>query len=157
MGGYGSGPSGYWSKITVEECLTLNVDKLRRMDMLPPGGTLRSSTGTLTWRFVDSGEEIAQVGYQVQPVAEEFLRLILNYTARGEPVEMSISLDESPQYFGGSRWWFKCPLRGRGVPCRHRVGRLYLPSGGRHFGCRHCYGLTYTSCQESHKFDWLSA
>jgi len=29
-----------------------------------------------------------------------------------------------------------------------------LPAGGgRYFGCRHCYNLTYTSCQESHKYD----
>jgi hypothetical protein len=33
------------------------------------------------------------------------------------------------------------------------VGKLYLPPGGRYFGCRHCYNLTYTSCQESRKYD----
>jgi hypothetical protein len=33
------------------------------------------------------------------------------------------------------------------------VRKLYLPGGGKHFGCRHCYDLTYTSCQESHKYD----
>jgi hypothetical protein len=27
--------------------------------------------------------------------------------------------------------------------------------GGRYFGCRQCHGLTYTSCQESHKYDGL--
>jgi hypothetical protein len=30
---------------------------------------------------------------------------------------------------------------------------LYLPPGGEVFGCRHCYGLTYESCQQSHKYD----
>jgi hypothetical protein len=34
------------------------------------------------------------------------------------------------------------------------VAKLYLPR--RYFGCRHCHGLTYTSCQESHKFDSLN-
>jgi hypothetical protein len=24
---------------------------------------------------------------------------------------------------------------------------------GRYYGCRHCYDLTYTSCQESYKND----
>ncbi len=38
-----------------------------------------------------------------------------------------------------------------GRPCGRRVGKLYLPSGGRYYGCRHCYRLTYTSCQESRK------
>jgi hypothetical protein len=40
-----------------------------------------------------------------------------------------------------------------GVPCGRRAGKLYLPPGGRYFGCRLCHGLTYTSCQESHKYD----
>jgi hypothetical protein len=36
-----------------------------------------------------------------------------------------------------------------------RVGKLYLPPDGLYFGCRHCYELTYRSCQESHKGDRL--
>ncbi len=39
------------------------------------------------------------------------------------------------------------------VPCERRVGKLWLPPGAIYFGCRHCYGLTYRSCQESHKRD----
>jgi hypothetical protein len=35
------------------------------------------------------------------------------------------------------------------------VGKLYLPGGGRYFGCRRCYRLTYRSCQESRKAGWL--
>jgi hypothetical protein len=35
------------------------------------------------------------------------------------------------------------------------VAKLHLPSGGRYFGCRRCYDLTYRSCQESHKYDSL--
>jgi hypothetical protein len=55
--------------------------------------------------------------------------------------------------FGGLRWWFICPLTVNGVACGRRVGKLYLL--GRYYGCRHCHGLTYTSCQESHKYDGL--
>ena len=29
-----------------------------------------------------------------------------------------------------------------------RCGKLYLPPGGRHYGCRVCYELTYESAQE---------
>ncbi len=32
---------------------------------------------------------------------------------------------------------------------RRRVAKLYLPAGGKYFGSREGYGLTYTSCQES--------
>ena len=44
--------------------------------------------------------------------------------------------------------------RNDGGPPR-RVAKLYLPPGGRYFGSRQAYGLTYTSCQESGKFDGL--
>ena len=51
------------------------------------------------------------------------------------------------------RHWFLCPAVVDGVLCENRVGMLYLPPGGKIFGCRHCYGLTYESCQQSHKYD----
>ena len=45
-------------------------------------------------------------------------------------------------------------LRHGGGPAP-RAGKLYLPPGGTYFGSRAAYGLTYTSCQESRKFDGL--
>ncbi len=51
----------------------------------------------------------------------------------------------------GVRWWFVCPLVVNDRACQRRVGKLYLPGGGRYDGCRHCYDLTYTSSQESDK------
>jgi hypothetical protein len=41
-------------------------------------------------------------------------------------------------------------VRNDGGPPR-RVAKLYLPSGGKYFGSREGYGLTYMSCQESGK------
>jgi hypothetical protein len=38
-----------------------------------------------------------------------------------------------------------------GRPCNRRAGKLYLPPGGRYFGCRQCYRLTYISCQTHDK------
>jgi hypothetical protein len=35
------------------------------------------------------------------------------------------------------------------------VGKLYLPPGGSYYGCRHCHRLTYTSSQESGKYNGL--
>ena len=51
----------------------------------------------------------------------------------------------------GIRWWFICPGKraDRPAPCLQRVGKLYLPSGGKIFACRDCYDLTYQSCRES--------
>src|SRR5262249_11129670 len=66
-----------------------------------------------------------------------------------------IALTTTRPHFGGLRWWFVCPLVRNGQECNRRVAKLYLPPGGRYFGCRHCYGLTYTTCPESHQFDTL--
>ena len=69
----------------------------------------------------------------------------------GEPVDYRVRLVTSTPHYGGLRWWFICPLvRNDGAPPR-RVAKLYLPSGGKYFGSREGYGLTYTSCQESGK------
>jgi len=38
-----------------------------------------------------------------------------------------------------------------GRVCCRRVAKLYLPLGGRYFGCRHCYNLTYQSYKEHDK------
>lgn len=46
-----------------------------------------------------------------------------------------------------SSWLFRCPLNG----CDHRATKLYLSPGGRYFGCRECYGLTYRKRQEHDK------
>jgi hypothetical protein len=39
-----------------------------------------------------------------------------------------------------------------GIP---RASLLAWRNGGRRGACRHCYDLTYTSCQESRKYDSL--
>jgi hypothetical protein len=49
---------------------------------------------------------------------------------------------------GGVRYWFRCPVEHDRKPCGRRVKKLYLPPGEQIFGCRHCYDLTYRSCQK---------
>jgi hypothetical protein len=63
-------------------------------------------------------------------------------------VNYRVDLTATRPRFGGLCWWFVCPLVVGGLGCDRRVGKLYLPPGGRYYGCRHCYGLTYTSCQQ---------
>ena len=46
---------------------------------------------------------------------------------------------------GAGRWWCRCPVRVAGRACPHRVRKLYLPRGARHFVCRHCWQLRYSS------------
>lgn len=153
MGGYGSGRRrGRSRKTTVEECLILSADKLARDRMLREG--LRGP-GALTWTRVATGEKVSSMGYGVDTLdrAAAWIRLHYARTQHGEDVDYRIHLTPLP--WGGVRWRFVCPLTVNGRTCRRRCGKLYLPLGGRYFGCRLCYDLTYTSSQEAHKFDGL--
>ena len=60
-----------------------------------------------------------------------------------EDLEYEVQLVSTPCHYGGKRYWFICPLQRNGIPCGRRVGKLYL--GGKYFGCRHCYDLSYDS------------
>jgi hypothetical protein len=68
-------------------------------------------------------------------------------------LEYEIALERTACRLGGFRYWFVCPVVKDEIYCGNRVGKLYLPPGGKFFGCRQCYDLTYESCQRSHKYD----
>ena len=149
MGSWGSGRWGYHRKATtVEECRVLDLGRLARKGAFGPG-----YKGSVRWL---RGEEVvASIGYTVRPGGD---RLILQLSYRwtlagetGENVVLPIRLETTPLHFGGRRWWGICPLVVNGQACNRRVGKLYLPPGGRYFGCRQCYHLTYRSVQEHDK------
>jgi hypothetical protein len=157
MGGPGSGRHWRWDKkTTVEECIGLDINKLVRDRLLYTG---IHTVGSLTWTNTATGEEVSSCGYEVNTLDLSFswMRLVYTFTRTGEKLDYTIKLETTSPYFEGHRWWFSCPLVVNGKPCDRRVGKLYLPPGGRYYGCRHCHDLTYTSCQESHKFDTLYA
>ena len=144
MGGYGSGRwGGYSKKATVEESLALTMAPLRDALVRGPG-----VSGSVTWSR--NGETVARIGYTTE-TAGEGLAVRLKYTVDGKPVDCLVHLAETKTSLGGRRWYFRCPADG----CGRRAEKLYLPPGGAVFACRACYGLTYESCQESHRFDKL--
>ena len=156
MGGSGSGRWGWHDKkTTVEECLILSVGKLAR-----DGVIARSlGAGSFWWTNTATGEQTATIGYS-REIDNDLMVLRLRYTVTrrdGEKhdIDEPVVLQTTTSAVGGRRWWFACPLIVNGRPCGRRVGKLYLPSGSRYFGCRHCHDLTYTSCQESHQYDRL--
>lgn len=148
MGGYGSGRWGWHrKKTTVEECWSLGADWLIREKLLVPGAVMYS--GRLAWHNTRTQEEVGSVGYSYDTTDMERSWLRLVYTVnKAEHFDYTIWLTTTPVHFGGVRWWFICPLTKSGIPCRRRVGKLYLPPDGKYFGCRHCYDLTYTSSQK---------
>jgi hypothetical protein len=143
MGGYGSGRwgSGHARRTTVEDCLSLNVSRLHRNDMLQDNEV---RTDYCAWRDV-AGRLVARV--RVEACAND---VTLYYTLqdprsdrRPEEVHCTALITWTPCNFGGERPWFVCP----GWHCGRRVATLHLPrlGSGREWRCRHCYALAYTS------------
>jgi len=157
MGGYGSGRGGYYSKKdTVEECLTLSVASLIRLRRLRTGWHLH---GSIVWSSNYTKEVLSTIGIEsdTTEMRAGWVRLYYTRTRTTEQMDYRIRLTATRPNFGGVRWWFICPLVVNGRVCARRVAKLYLPPSRAYFGCRHCHDLTYTSCQESHKFDSMYA
>ncbi len=107
--------------------------------------------GTLRWSY-EGCEPHAKISYEANLVDPN---AAWAYTVNRTPMDYRVRLVTTRPTYGGRRWWFLCPLaRNDGGPPR-RVAKLYLPPGGTYFGSRQAYGLTYTSCQESGKFEGL--
>ena len=153
MGGRGSGSWYRWNKKnTVNDGHSLDINKLVRDGLLVRG----YGAGSMRWTNTRTGEETASIGFILETLVEDGLTMHLYYTRTGrngdkENFNYPIILQTTRPNYGGRRWWFTCPLVVNGWPCRRRVAKLYLPPGGKYFGCRHCYNLTYKSCQESDK------
>lgn len=129
-------------KQTVEESLTLAVGNLR--GRLTPG-----DCGRLTWGL-GTGDE-STIGYRVT-LEDDELTVRLSHCFRTEPeVTIPVRMQQTQPNYGGTRWWFTCPLAVDGRSCARRVGKLHLPFGQRYFGCRTCYGLSYRSSQTAHR------
>jgi hypothetical protein len=131
--------------ITVEECRELDLGLLAR-----EGAFQHRYPGTVHW---SRGQEvISSIAFLVLPASKGLL-LMLDYRfgQSAEPIKVPVALETMALHFGGVRWWGRCPLVMNGVPCTRRVRKLYLPPGGRYFGCRTCYRLSYRSVQEHDK------
>ena len=147
MGGFGSGTWYRWNKkTTVEDCLTLNVSDLSRpLDRSKK--IISGSAGNLNWH-IQSGIKVGQANFQVLTSDDNNSWVLLKYTVpNGTKTELPIRLQTTQPHFGGTRWWFTCPLLQFGTACNRRVAKLHLR--GLYFGCRHCHNLTYRSSQDS--------
>lgn len=151
MGGSGSTRWGWHTKkTTVEECKDLDMSTLNRKGIM---GWNVQWWGSCRWYNAVTNETTSTISIQVNTLdrTNPWLRLLYTFTELDESYDYKVNLETTEPYFGGWRWWFTCPLSVSGAPCGRRVRKLYLPPDGRYFGCRHCYDLTYRSCQESDK------
>jgi hypothetical protein len=143
MGGSGSG--WQWGKnLTVEDGLSLSLTALMKKKAVVPGSWTR---GSWAWSY-EGCEPHARIRHEANLIDPDAAWVRLTYTASGHPMDYPVRLVTTRPTYGGRRWWFLCPLvRKDGGPPR-RAAKLYLPPGGRYFGSRDAYGLTYRSCQE---------
>lgn len=150
MGGYGS---GQWrtGRQVVEHCLTITPSRT-----LPGSGGLHWKWGDKPSGYVHYATEDGAETYRTDPTTRrtktiiERKAVVLTYTLTGDhprEVKERVHLTTTVLTSGGLRYWFTCP----NLKCGRRVNKIYLPPGAEYFACRHCYNLTYRSCQEARK------
>lgn len=138
MGGSGSNRwGGHWKKDVVEDCLHLDVRGLARY------GVFDYSNWRGTWRWGDNWISLSYDGSAEQIHLDYQVKIVR--TGETHKVNHPVQLTHTYPTFGGKVPWFLCPHCGR------RVGKLYEPPGQILFRCRHCWDLTYRSCQERRK------
>lgn len=148
MGGWGSGrwPLGYRKKRTVEESWPLSVATLA--DGISHGPPY---VGSVKW--TQGGQDCGNIGYRILDGGGGGIvaQLAYSITQGGAKTDFdySVPITWARAGFGPERPFFLCPRCGR------RVAKLYMPPAGGRFLCRTCHGLTYQSCQDSHKWDSL--
>jgi hypothetical protein len=154
MGGPGSGNHYHWwrssKKTVVEDCRSLDANRWMREGILQLG---IHRSGSWAWfRDASLKEQTSAIDYEVNTLdVPPWVRLFYTFTQSKDAIDYRIRLVTTEPRFGGLRWWFICSLSLNGRACGRRVRKLYLPPGGRYFGCRHCYNLTYRSAQEHDK------
>lgn len=148
MGGPGSGrPRQLRRKQTVDDAYSFDIS------WLTEEGYFADENGRYTGAFawpVYGPDLLLRTDFKLN-VARRWIRLIYHHSPSTDLVTYKVRLTTTTVFGGGVRWWFICPMKRKGELCGRRVGSLFLPAGRRYFVCRHCHGLTYRSCQESHK------
>jgi hypothetical protein len=130
----------------IESALTLNSDQLVKAARLGAGS---QTSGRLSWNL--RAGRVASVNFEAQLGTEDgWMQLdffvLERSTGARRAVTQTISLAATRPHFGGTRWWFVCPVTGE------RVGRLHLPPGADHFASRQAHRLIY-ACQTENVYD----
>jgi hypothetical protein len=139
MGGLGSGRPSSGGRDKVEECRSLDVNRLHRKGCLRPGWAGN-------WHWTRDGECVAWIGLRA---ALDCVYLAYRVRIGGgdwEDVAESVRIVRVTCRYGGTRPYFECPSVVNGKACGRRVAKLY--GHGRYFLCRHCYRLAYSSQSE---------
>ncbi len=120
----------------------IEISWLKKQGMLLPW-----YNGAIKWTH--PFREDTSIGITVTTETKTFRLYYTQTEADGTKKDFNyeVRLAETKCNYGGTRFWFICPLNKNGIPCNRRVGVLY--KGGDYFGCRHCYELTYSERNEN--------
>lgn len=135
------GRYSYSGRLVADSQHSISIYWLRKKGML-----CGYCSQTLTWS--NQWGKTGSIGIDVK-VSDEEKSARLSYTitrrssGKKDDFDYKVWILTSPCYFGGVRYWFRCPAAG----CGRRVAKLYR--GQDIFACRHCYHLTYASRNES--------
>lgn len=101
---------------------------------------------SIVWTHGFTGNKSSITIYTSLTSEGHYIQLIYTQTdSTGEKrgFDYKVQLTETPCRYGGSRFWFFCPLIVNGTYCGRRAATLY--KAGDYFGCRSCFSLTYNS------------
>lgn len=131
----------YWDKkITVEECLDLDVFWLRKHGYLDG-----YKSGGIKWMSGWGHENSVSLQVEARALTCKISYSIGRDGEDKESIEQQVPLTTSVCNYGGSRYWFICPIYRNGHYCGKRVGKLFKYGGSKYFACRHCLDLSYDS------------
>lgn len=139
MGGYGSGNYYRWgNKRTLNDCRCIDINRMVKLGAIKDGV---NQSGNWQWIDTETGKQSSVIGYECMThfADNSYLRLSYKLTDTDRSIDYKIRLVRTYPRYGGVRFWFICPERGK------RVAKLYLiPSDGR-FVSRHVYKVYYAS------------
>jgi hypothetical protein len=124
-------------RVTCENCASIDVRQWQRLGRLHAGQKF-------SWSWTLGGEPAGSITVQSEQAC-----VVLSYSfcrlgsSDWQSIQQRIPISFTACHFGGQRPWFICS----GRHCGRRVAVLY--AAGDLFACRHCYGLTYASQQQT--------
>ena len=121
------------TRLLVEECAV----RISVADVLPLLPSTSNSTGTFTWT-TSGGNELGRADYRVLRNDQTGLIIAISNRYGMTVTGDTLRLTRVRSRLGRSRNWLICH-------CGRAVERLYLPPGKLQFGCRSCFGLSYSS------------
>ncbi len=137
------GRERWTNRLTVESCLSLDIESFRRAGTVP--SSQLGVSGEVVWTM-PSGAFLGRLDYATQTTlagtkihVREQTRMLCSQLV--EIQEQQVELSTSSTNFGGERYWFLCG-------CWRQVGKLYLPPGEGVFRCRKCYNLIHRTAQK---------